>query len=212
MRDLILFFDTETTGFINKAKPLDHESQPHLVQFAAMLTSEDGRVYRATSVIIKPSGYEIPEASSNVHGITTKIADALGVGLGFALAWFIDALGCASLIVAHNAEFDLKVMKAQMMRESAVTSAEYLSGFPVFDTMKESTDLVKLPGRFGSYKWPKLNELHKFLFNEDFEGAHDALEDVRATMRCYFEIRGKTKSAITAKREKDAPGEGPEDV
>lgn len=30
--------------------------------------------------------------------------------------------------------------------------------------------------------------VHRFLFNEDFEGAHDALSDVRATRRCYYEM------------------------
>jgi hypothetical protein len=28
-------------------------------------------------------------------------------------------------------------------------------------------------------------ELHKFLFEEEFDGAHDALNDIRATRRCY---------------------------
>jgi DNA polymerase III epsilon subunit-like protein len=46
----------------------------------------------------------------------------------------------------------------------------------------------KLPGKYGRYKWPKLAELHQVLFGEPFEGAHGALADARACMRCYFRL------------------------
>lgn len=39
---MILFFDTETTGFPHKSKPVDHPDQPHVVQLAAELTEDDG--------------------------------------------------------------------------------------------------------------------------------------------------------------------------
>ena len=54
--------------------------------------------------------------------------------------------------------------------------------------MKESMDFCQLPGQFGDYKWPKLQELHIKLFNKGFENAHDALVDVEATARCFFEM------------------------
>jgi hypothetical protein len=57
-----------------------------------------------------------------------------------------------------------------------------------FCTMEKSTNLVKLPGKYGKYKWPKLVELYKFLFNEELTGAHDALVDILATRRCYYEL------------------------
>lgn len=37
-------------------------------------------------------------------------------------------------------------------------------------------------------KWPKLGELYRFLFNKDFEGAHDAMFDVIALKECFFEM------------------------
>jgi len=37
-------------------------------------------------------------------------------------------------------------------------------------------------------KFPTLEELHTVLFGENFQGAHDALADVRATAKCFFEL------------------------
>ena len=54
--------------------------------------------------------------------------------------------------------------------------------------MRSSTDYCKLPGRGFAWKSPKLSELHRFLFDEYFDGAHDALIDVEATGRSFFEL------------------------
>ncbi len=76
---MILFFDTETTGLPPRGAPIDDPRQPHLVQLAAMLADDDGRVLFAMSEIIRPDGYSVPEQASNVHGITTEIAEAVGL-------------------------------------------------------------------------------------------------------------------------------------
>jgi DNA polymerase III epsilon subunit-like protein len=55
-------------------------------------------------------------------------------------------------------------------------------------TMQAATDYCRLPGQYG-YKWPSLQELHTKLFGQPFEGAHNALVDVRACARCYFELK-----------------------
>jgi DNA polymerase III subunit epsilon len=54
--------------------------------------------------------------------------------------------------------------------------------------MQLATNFCRLPGPYG-YKWPSLQELHLKLFNEQFKGAHQALADVRACARCYFELK-----------------------
>jgi hypothetical protein len=55
--------------------------------------------------------------------------------------------------------------------------------------MKSSIDFCKLPPlRFGEYKWPKLEELYTKLFGTTISGAHDAMADIEATKKCYFEL------------------------
>lgn len=39
------------------------------------------------------------------------------------------------------------------------------------------------------FEWTKLQELHYRLFGCDFEGAHDAMVDITATKKSFFEMR-----------------------
>lgn len=42
---------------------------------------------------------------------------------------------------------------------------------------------------YGRFKWPKLIELHRKLFGTGFDDAHDALADVKACGKCFFEMK-----------------------
>ena len=42
--------------------------------------------------------------------------------------------------------------------------------------------------KYGGYKSPKLIELYKYVFNEEFENAHSADADVDACAKCYFQM------------------------
>ena len=55
-------------------------------------------------------------------------------------------------------------------------------------TMEGSVDFCAIPGPYG-YKWPKLSELHYKLFRTGFEEAHNAAADIRATGKCFWELK-----------------------
>jgi hypothetical protein len=61
----------------------------------------------------------------------------------------------------------------------------------VLCTMKSTVDFCKLEGNWNRYKYPKLGELHKKLFDEYFMWAHDAMVDVGATLKCFLELNKK---------------------
>lgn len=46
---------------------------------------------------------------------------------------------------------------------------------------------------FTEYKWPSLQELHCALFGANFEDAHDALADVLACRKCYYELQSRLR-------------------
>lgn len=202
---MILGFDTETEGLVNRKADYAHSSQPQLLQLGAILWTGEGRKVSTLDCIIKPVGFEIkppilpegvtlveakakkiPFNASDVNGITQERAMDEGIDRGLALEIFNHMCNQATLGVAHNADFDILALEAAYHR------AEIDHNLPqrVVCTMQSTTNLCKLePFRYGSWKWPTLMELHKFLFDEEFDGAHDALIDVQACGRAYFELQ-----------------------
>jgi len=98
---------------------------------------------------------------------------------------FAEVVRVANVLVAHNVDFDEKIVGAELIRAGI---ANVLATKKRRCTMKESADYCRLPGRRG-YKWPTLTELHEKLFGEPFGGAHGAPADAEACMRCYFRLR-----------------------
>ncbi len=184
---MFLFFDTETTGLpLSWQAPLeDLDNWPRLVQLAWILTDANGNEIDKKNRIVKPENFIIPESASRVHGITTDYALKKGIMLKKALSEFKKAIEGAKTIIAHNVSFDEKIVGAEFLRKNVKTG---FFDLPKVCTMQGSTDFCKIEKGFG-YKWPKLMELHQILFAEDFAGAHDAMADVRACARCFFELR-----------------------
>jgi DNA polymerase III epsilon subunit-like protein len=79
-------------------------------------------------------------------------------------------------IIGHNVAFDLRMVA---MNRERLEMPAYNFGEGIC-TMK-AAKAAKIPARLG--------DLYRHLFGEDFDGAHDALADVKATARCYFELR-----------------------
>ena len=183
---MFLFFDTETTGLPKDWQaPLDgSDNWPRLVQLAWLISDENGKEVSGNNLIIKPEGFIIPDEASAVHGITTEQAEREGISLDEVLSQFGEALTKTKVLVAHNIRFDEKIMGAEFIRENIKSN---LLDLRRICTMQESTNYCQIKNEFG-YKWPKLIELHQKLFEEDFADAHDALADVKACARCFFEL------------------------
>ena len=184
---MYLFFDTETTGIPKnyKAPASDSKNWPRLVQIAWMLTDKTGKEISHAEYIIRPDGFTIPADAAKVHGITTEAAISSGVDLRLAVDAILDDIEKASVLIAHNMQFDEKILGAELIR---LGHANHIEQKPRKCTMQSSTDYCKLSGPYG-YKWPKLQELYQKLFSESFDGAHRALADVKACARCYFELK-----------------------
>lgn len=184
---MILCFDTETTGIPKnyKAPATDIDNWPRCIQLGWILLDEEKEVKKRDQ-IIQPIGFEIPEEASKVHGITTEQAMTVGWELEEVMKEFCDDMDQADTILAHNIAFDEKIVGAEMFRTKI---------FPKNNkerkricTMQSSIEFCNIPGRYGKPKFPKLIELHQKLFNEGFDGAHSAIVDIEATIRCYYEL------------------------
>ncbi len=184
---MYIFFDTETTGLPRKwrAPVTDLDNWPRMVQIAWVLTTTSGEEVSSGSHIIRPSGFVIPADASRVHHITTERAILEGEELQSVLTQFASDIARGETLVAHNLSFDEMIVGAEFLR---MDMPNMLEGKSRLCTMERSTDFCNIPGQYGP-KWPRLSELHEKLFGESFAEAHNAENDIRATVRCFFALR-----------------------
>ncbi len=184
---MYLFFDTETTGLPLKWKApvTDTANWPRLVQLAWLQYDARGVLLSSGNQIVRPNGFTISTDAARIHGITTEIALAKGEMLSEVLDGFNQALQTSSILVAHNMNFDEKIMGAEFLRNN---QPNHLDGKRKICTMESTTDFCALPGPYG-YKWPKLEELHYKLFKTTFAEAHNAAVDIEMTAKCFWELK-----------------------
>jgi len=201
---MYLFFDTETTGLIKKIfckktnkyileyNPSNIDNFPRIVQLGFKHFDEERRLIKEYNEIAYPNDFIIPEASSNVHGITTEIAKEKGIDIVQILNVFLGSIEKSTYLIGHNISYDLLIVYSELIRHNVQRK---LKNKPIKLCTKElTTDFCKLPPKYKSqkeYKWPTLTELHNKLFNVDFEDAHDAMGDVTAMSNCFWELIDK---------------------
>jgi len=185
---MFLVFDTETTGLPKRENaPINEvDNWPRVVQIAWQLHDENGDLMGHHNVMIRPDGFEIPYSAEKVHGISTEKARAEGLPIDEVLSMFNDSLQQTRILVGHNIRFDINALGAEFIRSGMETT--FLEKKQVC-TMRSSTDHLKITGgRGGKFKPPKLMELYEYLFEGQFQEAHNAAADVEATARSFLEL------------------------
>ena len=188
-----IFFDTECNG-LPKYYNIDvciTSNWPRLIQLAWIVTDEVGNIVKRQNYIIKPDGFVINDKIAVLTSINTTRAQREGVELVNALSEFMADIEEAQLVIGHNIDFDMHIVGCELFRENM--NYNKLMTKPSICTMQKSTNFCAIPsnGNHAGYKWPKLEELHQKLFGTTFSGAHDAMSDVEATRKCYFELKKK---------------------
>lgn len=193
-----LGFDTETTGLPLWSEPSEHPGQPHLVQFAAVLLDQDGAERTCVSAMVRPDGWTIPAQVTALHGISTDMATAFGIPERTVVKIFLDLVRCPDVVVgAHNASFDWRIMRIAMLRHGmSKETADQIATVPQVCTMRLADKIMRLPptakmraAGINKSKAPNLMEAHQHFLGEPFQGAHDALADVRACARVWRAIQ-----------------------
>lgn len=185
----VLVFDSETTGLPAKGAKYDTDFNefPHVVQLAWWING----VHK--SYIVKPDGWEIPEEATKIHRITTEMALQQGVPFAKVADEYIHDCMVADVIIGHNVYFDSSIIKANILRMGMPNYYNDLVE-PAMDKSKRICTMMKTikfvdakfeNGRGG--KFPRLEELYEKLFDDTFP-AHNAHEDVKATLRCVEEL------------------------
>lgn len=185
-----LFFDVETTGLPGKkANPEEFGTYDkcRVVSIAWVLRDEK-TVYSQRYSVVDPGIPDEEIGAEFIHGISRDIVDRHGQPVESVIHEFMDDVEKSDIIVAHNIQFDKGVVASELFRMGCSEKASVLTNFEHLCTMRSTTNLVKIKNAFGSYKWPKLEELYEFLFGAKFENAHHAMCDVDALVSCYYKL------------------------
>ena len=185
----IVAIDTETTGLPPKnVSPQRHDLWPYVVQLSYVVFETEANALTEGDHVLKVP-CDIP--TTHIHGITKERSDA---GEDFAQAYeeLAEYMASADIVVGHNLEFDLNMIKAECARRGI----NYVAPTVRYCTMRESKERVGLLNPSGYIKYPKLGELYEFLFHEPPSNWHDALSDSYMCIRCFHMLVLKTDNVL----------------
>ena len=162
---------------------------------------------------------KINEESIKIHGITDEISQKKGVYFEEIVKELAEDFQGADCLVAHNISFDFNALKIELMRQllkikdssknmivtrSVMKRKEIVCDFLTrlideqnpkqkFCTMKESIKLCRIIKvnklGYNYLKFPKLSELHQFLFQCEPRNLHNALNDILICLRCFCKLK-----------------------
>lgn len=182
-----IFFDLETNGLPSRiGVPYGHYppitdrvkyEDARVVQISYMVCDDDLNTLSMHDSIIDTEG-RFGITNSHIHGITDERSRSSGEAFDDVMVSFVEALRGVGTVVAHNADFDVNVLKAELYRRGSTEALEVLCQKRVVCTMKLCKAVVNAKNVYHRLKNPSLKELYEFATQKQMEGAHDARYDV----------------------------------
>lgn len=187
----VLVFDLETTGFPSTryAKPFYSNSfqNARMIEIAYTIATVEGDPIKHVSRLVK---VDVAVENSHIHGITNEMLKTDGVNVRDVFRELLEDLRTVSTLVAHNIEFDYKILLSEVYRmyESQRDLLGQIYSKKLVCTMKDGQKLMKMR------KYPKLKELYEHLHEgEVWEQSHRAGDDVARCLDCYRKLVATSK-------------------
>jgi len=181
-----LVFDTETDGLPidPKGDPNDVENWPRIVQLCWMILDSDFKLVDLKNHYIK-TDFEINQEAINIHGITNEHVQENGIPIAQALTEFMEDLETTEILIAHNLDFDVPIIDAELLR---LGKKKRLFRKRKICTLRYGSGLTK---KFGTFRrFPKLTYLCTCIYggNEIDFTSHDARQDVILTGKIFEQL------------------------
>lgn len=176
----VIFFDTETTGF-------NPERMDQIIELAAISIDKTGIQQEMDEFIKLVRIQELPQKITELIGISSDTLSAQGKDEFAVLNKFIDMIqgNGKTLLIAHNAQFDLKFMEYAIHRNKNKEWMQVFNDCDYLDTLTVYKDRRQYPHRLES----AIVQYH--LINK-VKNSHRAIDDCRALIevtRCMYEER-----------------------
>lgn len=205
---LFLVYDTETTGLPPTFKSLPRNDTintwPYIVQISYIVyDTERSKVITISDSIIRvPNNVTIPKETSLIHGITNDISKREGIPIENAICDFINWVKMVDIVIAHNYEFDKKMILAEILRLPGNTGLELTRKKIYTETIITKNNYctmlhAKKVCNIKAYtkrnkkeyiKYPTLTETCQHLYNFKPSNMHNSLNDVIACTLCFYKL------------------------
>lgn len=190
-----LIFDVETTGLIKRDEKTNKKIYPYVVQLSWVLFDGDSRMIEKEEdyIIRLPEYVLIPKISEEIHGISNRRMRAEGKNIKSVLKQIYSDISQASILVAHNIDFDISILYEEFKRNEFYWGLKKLRELPRYCTMYMSKNICKIEKKNPKsgevyYKNPKLVELHEYLFKSKPNNLHNSMIDVWVCWRCFCSL------------------------
>ena len=165
--DNLVFFDVETTGF-------NADKDDRIIELAAIQANAEGIVRQEDLLVQLPEGRSVPDKIVTLTGITDLMLLS-GVTDEACARTFSEMIEGKTLLVAHNAQFDLNFaafMYVRHMKEhgewmTAFTRCDYLDTLTVYKDRR-------------AYPHKLANAITAYNLEDRVQNTHRAIDDVLA--------------------------------
>lgn len=170
-------FDTETTG-------LYVEQGDRIIEIGAVELINHIPTGREFHILINPQR-DVPQEAVNIHGLDNEILKDKPIFSQIVQEW-IDFAGDDSLLVAHNAQFDIKFMNMELEK----------CGLPPYSADRVVDTLMIAKKQFPR-SHNSLNDLCKrFGVDNSSRTLHGALIDSQLLAKVYLQLMGGDEPSI----------------
>lgn len=194
-------FDLETTGLpkfnkdqTSKKRSREYPASDNLTAYDSarvvsaawiLIDTTTKEIINEEYYIITPDNFQIPQESINIHGITEEIAITQGISIANMFEHLQAALKQSTMILSYNLEFDYHILLSELFRYEKKELIDELTSKRQDCIMLMSQKYMQSPF------FPKLTDVHRYLFNAPAPNAHNALADVMSCYKVYKEIYKK---------------------
>ena len=176
---MTIIIDTETTGLpVNSI--IDIKKQPEIIEFAAIkIDDETLEEIDRLEFKVKPKGI-ISQGASKTHGLyNSDLVNEKPFSARY--DQLVDFFLGEKYLVAHNIEFDMNLLKYELIRLGKECQFPYPPNQICTVTKTHSINGYRL----------NLGKLYNILFGKEMKSAHRAMVDVEYLTECYIELKNR---------------------
>jgi DNA polymerase III epsilon subunit-like protein len=177
---MALIIDIETIGFPRNSNEATYNNihlydSARIVQLSMMVCNNKLEKIKLYDFIIKSDGFKIK--NSHIHGITDEIS-AKGCSFNDTVGTLYDNLKQVSHIIAHNAKFDVNVLKSELFRHNLKYIVDEIDKKHILCSMTLTKNIVNAKNKYNKIKYPSLSDLYMYVCGITINNAHNAKYDV----------------------------------